>query len=190
MEIGTIHQVFDHGDGVFTVDFDLIDGENIERIEYGLSASSDDVAPVHVALKRMYNDSELDSFIIPVPVTVIVPTADMVRAERDRRIYMDLEFNGHTFSGNAKSYAAIEAKASVAADRSDMAADTVDWLAKGIPTTWTDVKGSEVPMSMDAMISLRNKWLLREQRLRQSARKLMAMKPTPDDYRTNENHWN
>ncbi len=124
----------------------------------------------------------------PIVEPVIV-TADMVKTERDRRTYQDFEFETHSFNGNAKSYAAIEAKASIAADKAAMPADTVDWLATGIPTTWTDSYGTEVPMTMDAMISMRSTWILREQQLRQKARTLMALEPIPDDFATNENHW-
>ena len=117
-------------------------------------------------------------------------TANMVKLERDRRTYLEFESDGHIFNGNAQSYAAIEAKASIAADKADQPADTADWLATGIPTTWTDIDGAEVPVTMDAVIAMRNAWVLREQQLRLRARELMALDPIPDDFTTNENHWN
>jgi len=100
--------------------------------------------------------------------------AKLIKRERDRRIYAPIDCLGRTFDGDARAYAAISAKASIAADKADLPLDTPDWIATGVTSVWTDAAGDDMPITMDQMITLRNAWVAREQRLRRRAREIIA----------------
>lgn len=118
------------------------------------------------------------------------PTADMVNAERDRRIAAGFSFNGVQYDFDTRAKANISGAAQLAFMAIVAGAEPGDlfWNGGATPFMWIAADNSMVSMDAQTVVAFGRAAALHEQSHIFTARALKDMDPMPADFAA-DTHW-
>lgn len=179
--IDAVHSITRSGIGSFTCDVTIFG----ERVIYGVSVDSGDVAPVHAELVRL-----IESGAVPVQdAQPDIPTAAAVDRERNRRL-SSMNFQGHVYDFDTESRRRISANkvnAQVAIIGGSQQGD-LRWADPDRDFAWIAADNAAVPMDAQAMLDFgiaADRW---EARHIMAGRAIKAINPIPADY-ADDSRW-
>ncbi|WP_187967836.1 DUF4376 domain-containing protein [Aquibium microcysteis] len=121
----------------------------------------------------------------------IVPTADDVDAERDRRIASDFTFGGVVYQSRPSDLKNIAGASTAALGAMMAGAQPGDlfWHGGTSEFTWIAADNSTTPMDAQTLFAFGQAAMAHKQAHIFAARALKDMDPIPSDYATNEAYW-